>query len=80
MSSLGFYIFALGAGCCIGSAQAQQERKPQKPQKPIVTLPSLTAQGFEIKASLGTSLVLQKDKDVWICDMLTIRSSCDAAE
>ncbi len=62
-----------------GPAPAQQPQQRKQP-KPLVTLPSLTAQGFEIKASLGSSLVLQKGKDVWICDMLTIKSSCDAAE
>ncbi len=40
----------------------QQQQRPQ--EKPTVTLPSLTAQGFEIKAALGSYLVLQKGKDV----------------
>jgi hypothetical protein len=72
----------VAAGFCGGPARAQQTQQPQqrKQPKPIVTLPSLTAQGFEIKASLGSSLVLQKGKDVWICDMLLIKSNCDAAE
>ncbi len=75
-------IAALAAACCVSAAHAQQQQQQQqrKGLKPIVTLPSLTAQGFEIKASLGSSLVLQKGKDVWLCDMLTIKSSCDAAE
>ncbi len=73
-------IAALATACCIGSAQAEQQQQQRKAQKPLVTLPSLTAQGFEIKASLGSSLVLQKGKDVWICDMLTIKSSCDPAQ
>jgi len=47
---------------------AQQPRSP----KPV-SLSSLTAQGFEIKAATGTqsgvvsTLVLQKDKDVFLC-------------
>jgi hypothetical protein len=74
---LKFCTVIIAAGCLAAAAQAQQQRPPQKP---TVTLPSLTAQGFEIKAALGSSLVLQKGKDVWLCDMLTIRSSCTAAE
>ncbi len=78
----------LAAGFCSAAALAQQpqqekqtqQAQPRKQPKQIVTLPSLTAQGFEIKASLGSSLVLQRGKDVWICDMLTIKSSCDPAE
>lgn len=75
-------IVALATTCCISAAHAQQQQQQEqrKGPRPIVTLPSLTAQGFEIKASLGSSLVLQKGKDVWLCDMLTIKSSCDAAE
>ncbi len=72
-------IATLAAGFCSGPAHAQQQQ-PRKPQKPIISLPSLTAQGFEIKASLGSSLVLQKGKDVWLCDMLMIKSSCDPVE
>lgn len=50
------------------SSAAQQPRSP----KPV-SLSSLTAQGFEIKAATGTQsgivsmLVLQKDKDVYLC-------------
>jgi hypothetical protein len=72
-------LLAVGFWTGPAHAQAQQQQQRKQP-KPIVTLPSLTAQGFEIKASLGSSLVLQKGKDVWICDMLTIKSNCDAAE
>jgi hypothetical protein len=49
-------------------AAAQQPRSPKS-----VSLASLTAQGFEIKAATGTqsgvvaTLVLQKDKDVFLC-------------
>jgi hypothetical protein len=67
----------LMAGCLASSAQAQQKR--QQP-KPTITLPSLTAQGFEIKASIASYLVLQKGKDVWLCYMLTTRSTCEPAE
>jgi len=47
---------------------AQQPRLPKQ-----VSLASLTAQGFEVKAVTGTqsgvvsTLVLQKDKDVYLC-------------
>jgi hypothetical protein len=78
--NLTFCIMTLLAVACDASAQTQQPTKQQKSQKPIVTLPSLTEQGFEVKTSLGSSLVLQKDKDVWICDMLTVRSNCERAE
>lgn len=49
-------------------AAAQQPRSPKS-----VSLSSLTAQGFEIKAATGTqsgvvsTLVLQKDKEVFLC-------------
>ncbi|HTZ00906.1 MAG TPA: hypothetical protein VMC05_01140 [Xanthobacteraceae bacterium] len=49
-------------------AAAQQPRLPKQ-----VPLSSLTAQGFEVKAATGTqsgvvsTLVLQKDKDVYLC-------------
>ncbi len=59
-------------------AHAQQQQRPQ--EKPTVTLPSLTAQGFEIKSALGSYLVLQKGKDVWFCYMLQTRSTCELAE
>jgi len=67
----------VATGCLAATTQAQQQHPSQKT---FVTLPSLTAQGFDIKASLGTSLVLQKGKDVWLCDMLTIKSNCAPAE
>lgn len=50
------------------SSTAQQPRSPKS-----VSLSSLTAQGFEIKAATGTQsgvvsmLLLQKDKDVYLC-------------
>ncbi len=49
-------------------SEAQQPRSPKS-----VSLSALTAQGFEIKAATGTQsgvvsmLVLQKDKDVYLC-------------
>lgn len=48
---------------------AQQQPRSAKP----VSLSSLTAQGFEVKAVAGTqsgvasTLVLQKDKEVYLC-------------
>lgn len=48
---------------------AQQPRSPKS-----VSLSSLTAQGFEVKAATATqsgvvsTLVLQKDKDVYLCE------------
>jgi hypothetical protein len=74
---LRFCAVALAAGCLTASAQAQQQRAPQKP---TITLPSLTAQGFEVKAAFGSYLVLQKGKDVWLCYMLETRSTCELAE
>jgi len=67
----------LAAGCLAAPAQAQQERPPQK-QK--VTLPALAAQGFEVKATINSYLVLQRGKDVWLCYMLDTRSTCEPAE
>lgn len=58
-------------------AQAQQQHPPPKQ---TISLPSLTAQGFEIKAAFNSYLVLQKGKDVWLCYMLQTRSSCEPAE
>ena len=70
------------AGACVSAAaQAQQEKPPQKPsQKQKVTLPTLAAQGFEVKATIGSYLVVQRGKDVWMCYMLDTRSDCVAAE
>jgi hypothetical protein len=62
------------------SARRKLSSSPNNHSAKPRNLPSLAAQGFEINASLGTSLVLQKGKDVWICDVLTIKSSCDAIE
>ncbi|MGB6465584.1 MAG: hypothetical protein WBF27_05295 [Xanthobacteraceae bacterium] len=52
------------------SANAQQPHTTAK----LISLSSLVAQGFEIKAVTGNqsgvagTLVLQKDKDVYLCD------------
>jgi hypothetical protein len=61
-----------------GASKQQQQRRPQ--QKKTITLPALAAQGFEIKATIGSYLVLQNGKDVWFCYMLDTRSNCEPAE
>jgi len=54
-------------------AQTGQTQRPQ-PAPKLVSLSSLVAQGFEIKGLTGnqsgvvTTLVLQKDKDVYLCE------------
>ncbi len=63
-------LAALVAASLLGlrPSAAQQPRLPKS-----VSLSSLTAQGFEIKAATGTqsgvvsTLVLQKDKEVYLC-------------
>jgi hypothetical protein len=63
-------VAALVAASLLGSrpGAAQQSRSPKS-----VSLSSLTTQGFEVKAATGTqsgvvsTLVLQKDKDVYLC-------------
>jgi hypothetical protein len=81
VSCLGFcaaaVTVAIAVGCLTAPAQAQQQRPPQKPK---TTVPSLAAQGFEVKAALSSYLVLQKGKDVWLCYMLQVRSTCEPAE
>jgi hypothetical protein len=58
----------LAANLMSQPAGAQPSRSPR------VSLASLTAQGFEIKAVTGnqsgvvSALVLQKDKDVFLCE------------
>jgi len=53
----------------LGQPSAAQQPRAAKP----VPLSSLTGQGFEVKAATGTQsgvvsmLVLQKDKDVYLC-------------
>jgi hypothetical protein len=63
--------------CLIGSAAAQ---RPAATKRPTVALPTLAAQGFEVKAAFASYLALQKGKDVWLCYMLQTRSSCEPAE
>lgn len=60
------------------SAVAQTQAPPPKKQK--TTLPMLAAQGFEVKATIGSYLVMQRGKDVWLCYMLDTRSDCTPAE
>ena len=72
-------MITVAAGCFAASATAQtQQQHPTK--KPVITLPSLTAQGFEVKAAYSSYIVLQKGKDVWLCYMLETRSDCMPAE
>ena len=40
----------------------------------------LAGQGFEVKATIGSYLVMQRGKDVWLCYMLDTRSDCVVAE
>jgi hypothetical protein len=74
---LGLCAVVVAGACVSAAAQAQQEKPPQK-QK--VTLPMLAAQGFEVKATIGSYLVVQRGKDVWMCYMLDTRSDCVTAE
>ncbi|MFZ0423551.1 MAG: hypothetical protein WAL80_11800 [Xanthobacteraceae bacterium] len=60
------------------AAGAQTPAPPPKKQK--ITLPMLAAQGFEVKAMIGSYLVVQRGKDVWLCYMLDTRSDCTPAE
>ena len=61
------------------SASAQTPAAPP-PKKQKITLPALAAQGFEVKATIGSYLVMQRGKDVWLCYMLDTRSDCTPAE
>jgi hypothetical protein len=69
---------ALTAGSLSASAQTQSQ--PQPPKKQKITLAILAAQGFEVRATIGSYLVLQRGKDVWLCYMLDTRSDCTLAE
>jgi hypothetical protein len=71
---------ALAAGSFSASAQTQAPAQPPPAKKQKVTLPALAAQGFEVKATIGSYLVLQRGKDVWLCYMLDTRSDCTPAE
>jgi hypothetical protein len=61
-------------------ASAQTPAAPTPPKKQKITLPMLAAQGFEVKATIGSYLVVQRGKDVWLCYMLDTRSDCTPAE
>jgi hypothetical protein len=82
---------ALAGGTLIAAAQtpppaaapAPAQQRPQQqphPQKQKVTLSMLAAQGFEVKATINSYLVVQRGKDVWLCYMLDTRSDCVAAD
>jgi hypothetical protein len=57
----------------VGLAAAPVSAEQARPAKPV-PLSALTAQGFEIRAATGNqsgvlgTLVLQKDKDVFLCE------------
>ena len=69
----GFLIAIVLAAALLGKpADAQQPGTQAVPQLPKITLPSLTAQGFEIKAvTLAPPnfqvVFIQKGKDVYAC-------------
>ena len=57
--------------CSTVGAQQPQQQRPQSPSQ-TVSISSLTAQGFEIKAAANTAgsaaqVFLQKGKDVFVC-------------
>ena len=57
----------LAAGLIGGSAAAQHETKRQVK---AISLSTLTAQGFEVKAITGReALIVQKGKDVYWCTL-----------
>jgi hypothetical protein len=73
-------VCALVAVLCCAPAAAQQ-----KPTLKRVTLSSLTAQGFEIKAALHEAVMLQKGAEVYWCNLrladtspLSYQSDCFA--
>lgn len=66
---------ALGAAAAALTSLAQlADAQPPRMTTKLVPLSSLVAEGFEIKAATGNqsgvvgTLVLQKDKDVYLCD------------
>ncbi|HUI15071.1 MAG TPA: hypothetical protein VL048_16565 [Xanthobacteraceae bacterium] len=66
---------ALGAAIAAAVAIAQSADAQQpRPTTKLIALSSLVAAGFKIKAATGNqsgvvgTLVLQKDKDVYLCD------------
>lgn len=65
------FVAAVAASLLVLAARPGAAQQPRSP-KPV-SLSSLTAQGFEIKAATGTqsgvvsTLVVQKDKEVFLC-------------
>ena len=73
---------ALAAVLLCSPAAAQQHEKPTLKR---VTLSSLTAQGFEIKAAIRDAVMVQKGADVYWCNLrladtspLSYQSDCFA--
>ena len=73
---------ALVAVLCCASAPAAAQQKPALKR---VTLSSLTAQGFEIKAAIRDAVTLQKGAEVYWCNLrladtspLSYQSDCFA--
>ena len=65
------FVAAVAASLLVLAPRPGAAQQPRSP-KPV-SLSSLTAQGFEIKAATGTqsgvvsTLVVQKDKEVFLC-------------
>ncbi|HEX4410334.1 MAG TPA: hypothetical protein VH206_16285 [Xanthobacteraceae bacterium] len=91
VSAIAVAAFALIAACITAEAQtppqpAPQQHQQQTPQpqqqrqKQKITLPYLAKNDFEVRASIGSYLVLQRGVDVYLCYMLDTRSDCTPAE
>jgi hypothetical protein len=78
-AAIGIGVIAVAAGPLRAGAQTSPQ-PTQQPKKQKVTLPMLAAQGFEVKATINSYLVVQRGKDVWLCYMLDTRSDCVAAD
>jgi hypothetical protein len=72
-SALPLAACALLAAVFCGPASAQQRERPSAIKR--VTLSSLTAQGFEVKAALRDAVMLQKGSDVYWCNLRLAESS-----
>jgi len=60
----------LAAGLALGSGPATAQQRPQQGAFKRITVSSLTAQGFEVKAITGReALIMQKAKDVYWCGL-----------
>jgi hypothetical protein len=58
------------AGLALGLAPAAAQQRPHHPAFMRITLSSLTAQGFEVKAvATGEAVIVQKGKDVYRCNL-----------